>query len=139
MQMLVGPHAVRIEEDLLFVQAGGDFTMEQVMQLTGLADELIARFGAYYSLVDMDRMGKVPPEVRRWVAEWSRGSRVEASAFFGGSVATRALMTLLMHAITLVKKKRKALLFAKTEQEARAWLVQQRLAREANAPPRASR
>lgn len=85
--------------------------------------QTILQYGAAYVLVDSSRAGPLSPETRRWIAEWNKAHRISGVAIYGSSLVMRALFTLVLQAISLLRRQPVPYSFLKTEGEAREWLT----------------
>jgi uncharacterized heparinase superfamily protein len=87
-------------------------------------EEVLRLHGRLY-IVAIAPPGMEPPlpECRRWVATWDKKFGASAIAVVNSeSSVTKLVISLLIRAINLVRKKPLALAFFATENEARAWI-----------------
>lgn len=121
----LGAHSIAIEGCILHIRLVGDLTQEQVTEILHIAAEIHAREGLIFTLNDISRLQRLLPETRRYAAHWMRSHPFNGGALYGGGLASRTVMTLLVRAINLVRTKQVLTHFTETEQESRAWLALQ--------------
>lgn len=124
--MRAGQHEFNAEGDILFCRLRGDFTVEDVIPMLKLAEEVEAKYGYYLTIADIRELGHVHPAVRQHGAQWARSHNPAACACYGGSLLARAIVTLTMRAITLVRRQPSPVVFFSTEADARSWLTERR-------------
>lgn len=122
----VGGTEVRIEGDLLFVRTRGELVAEAATQIIATYQQLIKEQGRYFMLADMSEAGSVPPALRRQLIVGTRAYPPQAAAFYGGSIATRAMNALLISALNLLSGQRHNLASFHSEDQARSWLTAER-------------
>ena len=122
----IGPHQVHVQDDLLFIRFIGPYLPEEARQVLALADQMYRTYGGCYMLADVRQGGPPGPETRRVIGTWPYlGTYV--AALFGVNSAIRVLTTLLVGAQRLLGTRQpiRTELFDH-EDEARAWLLEQR-------------
>lgn len=122
----IGKHVAHIEGDTLFLTLDGSISLEQAEEMLALAEAIIVATGRYFGLHDVTHLGGVPSEVRRRIADWSRSRPISGVAAFGASLPTRAVGTLLLRAMGILRPQAFASLFARGETEAREWIAARR-------------
>ena len=122
----VGGTEIRIEGDLLFARTRGALVPEAATLIVELYQQMIKERGRYFLLADMSETGEVPPALRRQVVVGTRAHPPVAAAFYGGSLATRAMNALLMSALNLLSGRRLNLASFSSEEQARQWLAAER-------------
>lgn len=119
---LLGLHVISREGDLHFIRINGPLRLEDAQHFHGAVAESRRRYGSVYVLVDSSGAGAITPETRRWIAEWNKTHHVNGVAIFGSSLVVRTLLTLVLHAIALLRSQAVPSVFVKDEAAARAWL-----------------
>lgn len=119
-------HQLRVEEDVVFLVLSGDFTLSDAQQVNAAIEAVLLQLGRVFVLVDQTHAGKTTPEARRCFAEWNRQHRPSGSVLFGGSVAARAVASLVVAAIRLFRADSAPTVFTASQGEARAWIAAQR-------------
>lgn len=131
MSRSIGTHALEVEGDILKLTVRGTFTLEDMKQFTALAAEHATTLGYMLVLNDVNAAGGLSAEARRYSAELTReamrnGPIYSASASYGSTVIIRALVTLYYSMLRLVTGGGHRNYIAKSEDEARAFLTEQR-------------
>jgi hypothetical protein len=126
MDRFIGSHHVREEGDVLAVTLVGDESVEEAKEFIAVLERLIERHGCYGMLIGVSKLGTISPEARRLTGQWPGSAACYGNAVYGGSVTTRTLLTFVLRAIRLFRKQSLPIAFFKTEDEARAWLAEQR-------------
>lgn len=122
----VGGTEVRIEGDLIFVRTRGALVPEAATQIIASYQRLTEEQGRYFMLADMSEVGTVPAAQRRQLVVGTRAYPPLAAAFYGGSLATRAMNALLISALNLLSGQRHNLATFQCEEQARQWLATER-------------
>ena len=125
--MKVGPNDVTIDGDIIFGRVHGVPTMEDTRKFLEIVAEVEAKYGQILFLTDVTEGFGLSSESRRYTAEWSKQHRIVASAFFGASTPARAMLTLVMRAMSLLGNSQPNTRFFATEAEARDFLDQFRV------------
>src|SRR5689334_17237372 len=99
----IGSHRIEEEGDVLVLTFGGDCSPEEAWQILAIIDGIIKRHGRYGALVDVRRLGRVDLETRRSIAKWPGSRNCYGNAFYGASLATRTLLTLLAQGIRMFR------------------------------------
>lgn len=122
----VGLHQLVIEQDIVLVRLRGDCNLSDAKQICDELVALIGRWGRVYLLHDLTLAGSIPPESRRFLADWNKLYTLGGVANFGGSAAVRMVTLLLMNAYRLIRSGGTPLTYVGSEAEARAWIAAQR-------------
>jgi hypothetical protein len=119
----LGLHEVSRERDLHLIRLRGALSEDEAAAFHSGVARTIARYGSAYVLVDSCQAGSISPQTRRWIAEWNQTHPVGGVAIFGSSLVVRAVLTLVLNAIALLRRQAVPSVFVKTEAEARAWIA----------------
>lgn len=122
----VGGTEVRIDGDLIFIRTRGALVPEAATQIIASYQQLTEEQGRYFMLADMSEVGAVPAAQRRQLVVGTRAYPPLAAAFYGGSLATRAMNALLISALNLLSGQRHNLATFQCEEQARQWLATER-------------
>lgn len=131
MAIQIGKHIGHIEDDILFLELGGDLTPEEARTYLQLAEGLVERYGCFYIVDNIANFGAAPPEVRRMVADWLAKHSCAGAALVGGSITARTVALLVLGIMRMLGKQSFPVEFVKTEQDARAWIAARRQRRAA--------
>jgi hypothetical protein len=126
----LGKHTYQLEGDIHFIKLDGDFELREIIEFHELLAEGLRKSEPVYVIGNMKDAGIIQPEGRRWISHWHQQHRISGVALFGSSFMTRAMWTLLIRAIVVLRRNELALTSVATEQEAREWVDQQRLLRQ---------
>ena len=126
MDQLLDMHRVRIEGDTLHIQIVGDLGREQMGRLLEIIEGVIAEHGRYGTIVDTRQMGRLPPDARSLVSEFTGAAKSYGNAVFGESFTTRVVLTMALRTMQLVSSQKFTVAFLKDEPEALAWLEARR-------------
>lgn len=118
----IGKHIARCEDNILFFYMFGDLEMEELLEYIKLAQQLIDIYGSFYIVDDLSNFGSASPGVRRMVASWLKTAPCQAVALYGGSVAARTLVSLILGGMRLMGTLQFPAALHKNELEARSWL-----------------
>jgi hypothetical protein len=130
----IGPHRIEIEGDLVVCRNQGLFTLEHMQQICVLFSELLEKNGRLFTITDASRGGDFDAAARRYAAEWSRDHQLAGTVVFGTSRIARVTISLMIRAIALLTRRPRPLVFVENEQQARAWVAEQREKLLASAP-----
>lgn len=124
----LGEHRYCVDGDLLLIElGGGEFRMTDAEQLMQIVQAQQDRHGYYLLLVDLSRGIRLLPIVRRRIADWAASYRSTcATACIGAGTATRALMTLAIHAARLFGRGAHLMEFFSDLDSGRSWLLGKR-------------
>jgi hypothetical protein len=122
----VGAHTVSVEDGTIHHRYVGDVSKDEMVEMVRLAEQLLEREGAVFTLNDIRAIGHISPEARRYATDWMRNHRFDGAAIYGANLVTRTVVTLLLRAINLLRPMPFESIFCGTEQEARAWISERR-------------
>lgn len=125
--MKFGPNDVIIEGDMVFSRVHGVPDMEDMRKFFEMVAEVEAKYGQVLFLSDVTEGFGLTSESRRYTAEWSKNHRIVANAFFGASTPARAMLTLVLRAMSLLGNSQAHTRFFATEAESRDFLDQFRV------------
>jgi hypothetical protein len=129
MELVIGPHRLVVEQDVLTAYANGPFRLEETKRLLALSEETLSRFGSVYIVTIIGPGYALPPESRKYVAEWSRNHFATGNLIAGAPLAMRTLVTLLSRASQLLGAKNAAVTFVNDEAAALAWIAEHKAQR----------
>jgi len=124
MELILDPHRIVVEQDIVLAYTNGPWRLEEMKRLLALCEETYQRHGSVYIVTVIGRGYDLPPDSRKYVAEWSRSHVVTGNVIAGASFAMRTLVTLLARASQLVGAKNPAVTFVNDEAAARAWITE---------------
>jgi hypothetical protein len=125
---LVGPHEVRIDDDLIWLRNHGIVGLADQQRLNALCRAMNQRWGYILMLTDVRDLTSVSPEARRDLHQRVRNQTyLSHTVLYGASLMTRTMAMLWQRAAELFTKRSYPISFAKDEEEARALLAAQRL------------
>lgn len=134
MEIVIDPHRIVVEQDLVFAYAHGPWRITEMRKLLSLCEEVYARLGSVYIVTVIGRGYDLPPDARKYVAEWSKKNTVSGNVIAGASLAMRTLVTLLSRAAQLVGAKNPTVVFVNDEAAARAWIAEHKAQQQAPQP-----
>jgi hypothetical protein len=111
----IGPHRITIDGDWVELQFIGPVGLDASTPMHAH---------------DITRLEGLPPDTRRQMSAWNREHKVTAAAVFGGSFTMRTIVTLALKAIKFRDREQVDAMFARDEQQARSWLLNERAKRE---------
>lgn len=123
----IGQQRYRIEGDLVLWEGSGLVTRAELAHLFNECAAVENRYG--YALLQVDALTDLglPPEARRFLAEFHRSHRaIGATAVSGISPVFVIGVELVLRAIQLISGKQVPTRFFRARDEARAWLLEQR-------------
>lgn len=136
----LGEHRYTVDGDLVLIElCGSEYTMTEAIQLMAVVEAQQQQYGHYLLLVDLSRGIRISPLVRRRIADWAAKYRsICATACIGAGPATRAIMTLAIHATRLLGRGAHLMAFFSEMESGRRWLLDQRteLGQRGYSPPR---
>lgn len=127
----IGNHKIRVEGDIVNSVWDGPSTLAEIQAYHVVLERVIAERGRAFTLIDMRKAHRPPPDGREWITTWSESHELAAVACFGASFTVRTFATLLLRAIRLVKRPGGVMAFFETEAQARAFLAAERARLEA--------
>lgn len=129
MELIIGQHRIVVEQDVLIAHANAPWRIEEMKQFLALSEETLSRLGSVYIVTIIGRGYALPPESRKYVAEWSRNHFVTGNLIAGAPLPMRTLVTLLARASQLVGAKNAAVTFVNDEAAALAWIAEHKAQR----------
>ncbi len=135
MQIQIGAHRIAIEDDVLLAYVNGPWLLAEIKEFLGLCEETFTRLGSAYLVTVVGPGYGLPPESRKYIAEWGRGHAVSGNVIVGAPFAMRALITILARASQMVGARSTDVVFTATEAEARTWIARKKSTRQPAAPP----
>ncbi len=135
MQIQIGAHRIVIEDDVLLAYVSGPWLLAQLTEFLGLCEQTFARLGSVYLVTVVGPGYSLPPDSRKYIAEWGRGHALSGNVIVGAPFAMRALISIISRATQLLGSRSGEVVFTTTEAEARAWIAQRKSARPPAAGP----
>lgn len=132
----IGEQVVRFEEpDLIFLRLVGSVSDEEGRELDLRQRELAGRLARVFFLIDLERLDKLTPGVRKASTETLRELPTRGIAFCRAPFKARVLAKMIITALNMFRAEgdKHAVEFAETEDEARAWIDARRRQLEAAA------
>jgi hypothetical protein len=126
MQRQIGTHPVWIKGDTIFNVLHGPYTLEHMIEYLQLAEQVIAEHGTFFALSDITHLQAVGADTRRHIAQWTRSHPIGGIALVGGGLAMRSVLTLVIHAVNLLRPEKIPLVFVTSEKEGQSWLAARR-------------
>lgn len=121
------PCEVEEVDDILITRLTGDYTLKLAEKLQDRVSAMGARYGYRLLLLNVERMGAVHPEVRRYLAEDQKRQRTESSlAIVGANFAIRTVAVMLTRAVSILAKLPVSVEFFHNEEQALTWLRRER-------------
>lgn len=116
-------HQGVFEQDLVLFRVRGDYELSDAQQVGDVLVQHMARWARIFILIDQAQAGAIPPESRRFLAEWNKQYTLGGVANFGGSTTARVVATLLMNAYRLIRPAGAPMIHADSEADARVWVA----------------
>ena len=126
---LIGQHGVEIDGDFVTLRMRGPVSLAETERCLGTVEQVMVERGRAFLLIDHRQVGPSGPEVRRCMAEWARGHKIDGIAIVGASLPMRTVSVLLIRGIALLYSRPdliERVAFARSEAEARAFLAERR-------------
>ena len=123
MTIRLGKHVARIEDNILFFYLFGDLETNELLEYIQLTSRIISVHGSFSIADDLSHFGTAAPTVRRTVVDWLRTAPCRGVVLYGGSIAARTLVTLMLGAMKLIGTLKFPAAIVRNEQEARDWLA----------------
>lgn len=121
--MQVGLHTIARERDLNIIRLRGPLNLDEAKVFHVMVEGSLRQYGSAYVMVDATESMSLAPEARRWIAAWNQQHHVNGAAIYGSGAIMRTLLTLLLNAISLLRRQSVPSVFVKSESDARAWLA----------------
>ena len=135
MEIRIGAHRVAIEEDVLVAYVDGPWLLPEMVEFLALCEKTRTRCGSVYIITVVGPGYSLPPDSRKYIAEWSRRNLLTGNVVAGAPFAMRALIGILSRASKLVGSHSSEVTFTATEAEARAWVAQRKQQRPGQTAP----
>jgi len=131
-ELHIGRHRLLVRADEVLWEVHGNCDVDELRQIIALGEELAARYGRYYSLIDGKEGISITPAARRYNADWERahGGSKALTIIFGANALARTIVSLVNRAAQLVLGRSPEVIFVKTEAEARATILHDRATRQ---------
>ncbi len=126
----VGAHTTYFEEpDIIFMRLVGEVSKEEGLELNRRHRDFGQGRHHVFFLIDLERLQKIDPEVRRVATETLRDVPLRGMALYRAPLKAKVIAKLIITALNMFKSDASTnpVLFARTEDEARAWLAARRL------------
>jgi uncharacterized protein YggL (DUF469 family) len=126
----VGKHMTCFEEpDIIFMRLIGEVSKEEGLEMNQRHREFGAGRHHVFFLIDLERLEKIDPEVRRVATETLRDVPLRGMALYRAPLKAKVIAKLIITALNMFKKDASTnpVIFADTEEAARAWLAARRL------------
>lgn len=126
----VGAHTTYFEEpDVIFMRLVGEVSKEEGLELNRRHRDFGQGRHHVFFLIDLERLQKIDPEVRRVATETLRDVPLRGMALYRAPLKAKVIAKLIITALNMFKSDASTnpVLFARTEDEARAWLAARRL------------
>lgn len=126
----IGSHELTLEEpDILFVRVSGDVSEAEAVELLTTSDRCARERDHQFWLVDVTRLGHIDPGARRTAATWKLSASHWGTVAFGVGFMQRLLARMLRGAAMALRGEVETVALFALEEEARAWISQERLRR----------
>ena len=124
----LGSHRYYVEDEVLFIEAHGPFTLEDTKFITWQSPELAKQWGYYLLVADARDGMNLTPEARRYSNASAKNDPIPgAILIMGASLAVRTMTALLTNAARLFGKKQQATIdHCANLDEVPQWLAAQR-------------
>ena len=129
MSTQIGTHLVYAEEDTIITIIRGEWTLPDLKSAIPLAEQIASKYGYFFTIADVTQLTTATPEARRHASEWARNQTLGGVAVVGASITAKAVLTLLLRLMFLLRSDRFPTAFLSNEQEARSWVAKERAAR----------
>ncbi|HET7177271.1 MAG TPA: hypothetical protein VFI63_01140 [Solirubrobacterales bacterium] len=126
----VGAHTTGFEEpDVIFMRLIGEVSKEEGLEMNQRHREFGEGRHHVFFLIDLERLEKIDPEVRRVATETLRDVPLRGMALYKAPLKAKVIAKLIITALNMFKKDASTnpVIFANSEDEARAWLAARRL------------
>jgi len=127
-RFVIGRHTVTLEDDdTIVVRIHGDVDVATAREFLARVDEVNARIGRAFLIIDQTRPGTIRPEAQRLSIDWATRQQVSGAVLFGASLLQHTVYSLMLSTARLLRPDLFPVRFAKDELEARAWVAAQRV------------
>lgn len=121
-----GSHDIRCEGNTIYFRVRGNVDVSDVQVLFEHGTRLAAQYGQFWVLVYAQEMTTISTEARRTAVKNPNLKCLGGGAVVGANLANRTILTLINRAMNLLGGVRVKSAFVQTEEEAKAWLSEQR-------------
>ncbi len=111
-----------LEGDVILCKCSGVLTVADVHTMQSAMAEQLQPGRTYCIIADVAEVTGMEAEARKMSTDWLSRHDIGGAANFGAGMATRALGALVFSLLRLLHKSTMPAHFAKTEEEARAWV-----------------
>lgn len=125
----VGAHMTGFEEpDVIILRLHGEVSKEEGLAMNQLHREFAEGLHHVLFLIDLEHLEKIDPEVRRVATETLSVVPLRGMALYKAPLKAKVIAKLIITALNMFKKDASLnpVIFADTEEEARAWLAARR-------------
>lgn len=134
-KLYFGKHWMHLAGDILFCKYIGTISVPDVQESMRLLDGKLLPGHTYYIIADVAEVTGMDAEARKISTEWFAQHDIGATVNFGAGAVTRAIGALILSLLRLLHRNQMSSHFVKTEEEARAWIEEQRRRRGATTAP----
>lgn len=126
----IGNHNAWRDGDVMRVALRGLITIPELQTLHDLIKRWREEHNVQYAIYDMRHMLPLEPHVRKWITQNFQTGVWRANLLLGASPVVRLLITALQEAMALAGTRSESpVVMAKTEEQALAWIEQDRARR----------
>lgn len=124
----IGSIRLRLSDDILHVYSDGKMDLETTKRLMAVYQTILDRYGYLLLRMELSQSTGMDLDARKYAVEWGKHHLdVHATAATGASLIVRMFVGLMHRATQIVgNNNTSALHFVSSEEEAVAWLSQQR-------------
>lgn len=130
-----GKHWIRLDGDTLHCKYVGVIRLADTQESMRILDKQLVPGQTYYIITDVSEVTGVEAAARKLSTDWYARHDIGGAVNFGVGLATRAIGALILSLLRLVYKSSMPTHFVGTEEEACAWIQEQRRRRAAAKPP----
>lgn len=126
-----GKHRMCAEGDAMYWEINGDIDIDEMRRSLEFGEEIIARHGCAFLIMNGARARSATPAARRFQADWALTHDIThrgRSVVYGTNKFVRALAMLVVRASQLFARQSPTVDFVDTEEDAQEWLARQRAA-----------
>lgn len=122
----VGTHTVYIEDDTVILVQNGTYHLEDARLTHVSVERILYGLGRVFVMVDQTNAGPTAPDARRFLRDWNKRHKASGAVMFGGSSMSIAAASFALSVIRFLQADALPVAYMKNEEEARAWIAQQR-------------
>ncbi len=119
----IGRHQLIAEQNVLLITFDGDFSLEDADIMGKAMMNVANEYGAVYSVSWLNKLGKVPPETRKFMGTHPVTPFWRGTAVIGASLPFRILVKLVLQGMRLLSKSEVQMAFFESEAAARTWIM----------------